>query len=121
MLRKSTRPKGNFELVSWFFMRVSGGLLVIFALVHIIFVHYVHGVEQINFKLVANRWATPTWRTFDIVLLTLALMHGSNGVRILVDDYIQNKGWRTIAISGLYTLAFFLIVLGALVILTFQA
>lgn len=121
MQRKTTKPSGNFELISWFFMRISGGLLVIFALVHIYFVHYVHGVEEINFRMVAKRWSTPTWLIFDITLLTLALLHGSNGVRILIDDYIQNKGWRTIAISGLYTLVFFLIVLGAIVMLTFRA
>ncbi len=120
MLRKSTKPSGDFELISWFFMRASGALLIVLILTHIGFVHYVHGVDKINFALVAKRWSTPTWRIFDVVMLLLALLHGGNGVRILIDDYIRSSGWRTFAVSGLYTVVFLLLVLGALVILTFK-
>lgn len=121
MLRKSTKPTGDFEMLSWFFMRASGSLLVVLVLTHIGFVHYVHGVEEIDFNMVVKRWATPTWRVFDVVMLTLALLHGGNGVRILVDDYIRSSPWRTFAFSALYTIVFVLLIFGALVIFTFKA
>jgi len=121
MLRKTTRPTNDFELYSWLFMRISGALLIVLALIHLAFVHYVYGVEKINFNMVAARWANPTWRTFDFVLLTVALLHGGNGMRILIDDYIHSKGWRTLALSSLYTLGFLVLVFGGLIMLTFKA
>jgi succinate dehydrogenase / fumarate reductase, membrane anchor subunit len=121
MLRKSTKPSGNFEMLSWFFMRASGSLLVILVLTHIGFVHYVHGVKNINFDLVAQRWATPTWRIFDVVMLFLALLHGGNGIRILIDDYVKSSPLRTFGFSALYTIVFVLLILGGLVIFTFRA
>jgi len=121
MLRKSTKPTGNFEMISWFFMRASGALLVVLVLTHIGIVHYAIGVEKVNFSMVAGRWATPTWRIFDAVMLTLALLHGGNGVRILIDDYILSSALRTFAFSSLYTIVFVLLVLGWLVLVTFKA
>jgi succinate dehydrogenase / fumarate reductase membrane anchor subunit len=120
VLRKSTKPSGDFELVSWFFMRASGALLVVLILTHIGIVHYVFGVEKINFALVAKRWSTPTWRIFDLVMLTLALLHGGNGVRMLIEDYVRSSGWRTLAVSALYTVVFLLLFFGAIVMLTFR-
>ncbi len=119
-MRKSTRPVDNFELRSWFFMRVSGALIVVLVLIHLAFVHFVHGVDEINYKFVANRWFSPTWRTLDFLLLMLALTHGANGIRILVEDYIRPKGWRTLSLTALYVVTAFLLVLGGLVMLTFQ-
>jgi len=120
-MRKSIKPKGNFELASWFFMRVSGTLIIVLVGIHLAYVHFVFGVDKINFKFVAGRWATPTWRTFDFVLLTLALLHGTNGARILIDDYIHARGWRTVMLSALYTITFLLLVIGGIVMLTFKA
>lgn len=121
MPRKSTKPSGDFELLSWFFMRASGALLIILVLTHIGIVHYVYGVDKVNFDMVSRRWATPTWRIFDAVMLTLALFHGGNGVRILIDDYIRSSALRTLALSTLYTAVFVLLVLGWLVLVTFKA
>lgn len=121
MLRKLTKPSGDFELMSWFFMRASGSLLMVLVLIHIGMVHYVHGVDQVNFGFVAKRWATPTWRIFDVVMLMLGVLHGGNGVRILIDDYVKSSPWRTFGFSALYTVIFVLIVFGALVIFTFRA
>lgn len=110
----------NFEFYSWFFMRVSGVLLVLLALGHFAIMHVIFGVEKVNFNFVANRWATPLWRTYDLTLLFVALLHGFNGIRILIDDYIHAKGWRMLSLSALYTIVFIFLALGALVILTFQ-
>ncbi|MEN6371729.1 MAG: succinate dehydrogenase [Armatimonadota bacterium] len=120
MLRKTTKPRDNFELKSWYFMRVSGALIVVLVMIHLAFVHFVHGVDEIDTKFVLNRWANPTWRLLDFSLLLLALLHGTNGMRILVDDYIHAKGWRTFILTGLYTMTLALLVLGGLVMLTIQ-
>ena len=114
------RPVGGLELYTWFFMRVSGILLLVLALGHLTVIHLINGVDLVNYDFVARRYATPFWRTYDLTMLWLALLHGLNGVRILVDDYVTAKGWRVFSLSILYTTGFVFLIIGSLVILTFQ-
>lgn len=114
------RPVGGFELYTWFFMRISGVLLLLLALGHLAIMHLITGVDLVNYDFVARRYATPFWRTYDLTMLWLALLHGLNGVRILVDDYITAKGWRVFSLSILYTIGFIFLITGSLIILTFQ-
>ena len=114
------RPESGLELYAWFFMRVSGIALLILALGHLLVMHIIHNVDNIDFKFVAARYATPFWRTYDLLLLWLALLHGVNGVRTVVEDYVHPPGWRTASLASLYLLGFVLLALGSLIILTFQ-
>lgn len=111
----------NFELWSWLYMRLSGVLLVVLALGHLYMVHVFTRVEDINYAFVVQRWATPLFRTWDMLLLLLAMLHGINGTRVIIDDYLsQRPGWRVAGLSALYVLGFIFTVLGALIIITFQ-
>lgn len=120
MLRKTTKPTGDFEVKSWYFMRVSGVLILALVFIHLAFVHFIHKVATVNYNFVAIRWATATWRTFDVVMLVVALAHGVNGMRILIDDYIRPKGWRTFLLTSLYTVSALVLALGVIVMLTFK-
>src|SRR5207245_9289939 len=73
------RPESGVELYAWVFMRLSGILLLVLALVHLFVMHVVNNVDAIDFRFVAQRYATPFWRTFDLMMLWLALIHGLNG------------------------------------------
>ncbi|MDO8586493.1 MAG: succinate dehydrogenase, hydrophobic membrane anchor protein [Armatimonadota bacterium] len=120
-MRLRTRPaSGGFELYAWFFMRVSGILLILLALGHFGYMHLLNGVEKIDYEFVARQYRTPFWKTYDLLLLSLALVHGANGARTLIDDYIHARGWRALFLAALYTASFFFLVVGALVIVTFQ-
>lgn len=114
------RPVNTFELYSWYFFRVSGILLLIFALTHLAVMHLINNVEVINYDFVRDRWASPLWRTFDLLLLTLGLTHGLNGARVLIYDYVQSRGWRLVSLSVLYTVGAFFLLIGAQVIITFN-
>lgn len=114
------RPGNNFELYSWYFFRISGILLLFFALGHLAIMHLINNVDVIDYNFIASRWASPLWRTYDIILLFLTLTHGLNGTRVLIYDYIQSRGWRTFALSSLYTTGLFFLLIGTQVILTFQ-
>lgn len=120
--RTGARPKpiNNFELWSWYFFRVSGILLLVLALGHLLIMHILNNVDVINYNFIAARWISPLWRTYDILLLFLALAHGLNGVRVLIYDYINSRGWRVFALSSLYVVALLFMLLGAQVIITFQ-
>lgn len=114
------RPAGGFELYSWLFMRISGLLLIFLALGHLFIMHILVGIENVDYSFVAQRYATPFWRTYDLLMLLLALFHGLNGARILIDDYVRTPGWRVFWITILYVVALVFTVIGSLIILTFQ-
>lgn len=114
------RPESGIELYAWLFMRVSGVVLLFMALGHLAIMHVINNVEIIDYQFVVRRYMTPFWRTFDLVMLWLALIHGLNGVRTLVEDYVGARGWRVVTLASLYVVGFVFLVLGSLVILTFQ-
>lgn len=115
------RPASNFELYSWFFMRISAVVLFVLATAHLVYMHLVLGVDAIDFQVIAGRWESPFWRIYDLFLLVFGWIHGANGIRTILDDYVHPQGWRVLTKSILYVVAFILIVLGAYVIFTFKS
>lgn len=116
---KATRSK--FEMFAWLFMRVSGVLLIILIFGHL-FVNLVsgEGVHQINFGFVAGKWANPFWQIWDLAMLWLAMLHGTNGVRTIINDYAERPGTRNALQIILLVAAGVIVVLGTLVIFTFN-
>ena len=114
------RPAGGFELAAWFFMRVSGLLLVLLALGHLAVMHLINNIDNIDFQFVAQRYGTPFWRIYDLLMLILALFHGCNGLRTVIEDYCQRPALRVVCLSTLYVICFVFVIIGSLVILTFQ-
>ncbi len=110
----------GIELFSWYFFRVSGLLLVILALLHVVIMHVVNTVDEIDYAFVADRWGSPFWRVFDFLLLALALLHGVNGGRVSIEDYIRTPGWRIAAHTTLAVIALVFLVIGGLAIVTFS-
>jgi succinate dehydrogenase / fumarate reductase membrane anchor subunit len=117
--RQSGR-RGNFELYAWVFMRVSGVLLVLLVLGHFAIMHVIDGgISRVNFAFVSGRWSNPFWRVYDFAMLTLALLHGGNGLRVIVDDYARS-GARRLAYQALnLTVIGLTWVLGSLTIFIF--
>ncbi len=117
----SNRSKTNFEMYSWIFMRMSGLLLVVLVLGHLLIMNVLDGgVHRINFGFVAGRWASPFWRTWDLAQLWLAELHGTNGLRTVINDYAERDGTRFWLKMLLYTSAILVLMLGTLVIFTFD-
>ncbi|WP_166846271.1 succinate dehydrogenase hydrophobic membrane anchor subunit [Isoptericola sp. BMS4] len=117
--RKTTR--GNFELYSWVFMRASGVLLLVLIFGHL-FVNLMvgEGVHAIDFGFVAGKWASPFWQIWDLLMLWLAMFHGTNGVRTIINDYAQRDATRGVLKVLLYLAFTIVVVLGTLVIFTFD-
>ena len=86
---EAARRTTNWEKWGWIYMRGSGVLLVVLIFGHL-FVNMVagEGVKQIDFAFVAGKWASPFWQVWDTLMLWLALIHGSNGMRTIVNDYV---------------------------------
>jgi succinate dehydrogenase / fumarate reductase membrane anchor subunit len=115
----SRRPRQNFETWSWFFMRISGLLLVFLALTHFAITHIVNDVTETDIDFVGARWSNPLWQVFDWSLLALALLHGLNGLRTIIDDYVRVPARRASIKAVLYSLSLGLFAFGTLTIFTF--
>ncbi len=119
--QRSTRARGNFELWSWLFMRGSGVVLLVLVFGHL-FVNLMlgQGIKAIDFAFVAGKWSSPFWQTWDLVMLWLAELHGVNGVRTIINDYTERDSTRLVLKSLLALSAVLTLVLGTLVIFTFD-
>jgi succinate dehydrogenase / fumarate reductase membrane anchor subunit len=111
---------GGFETFSWYFLRISGVVLIFLVIIHLLLMHVANDVSQTTYCFVAQRYANPLWRAYDLLLLTLALPHGLNGLRIVSDDYIQSRGARLAVVSVLFLTVLFFWLLGSMTIITFQ-
>ena len=110
-----------WQLWSWWFMRISGLILVFLVLGHFTIVHLLgDGIDRVNFAFVAGRWASPLWQTWDWTMLFLGLLHGANGLKNIIEEYVRRPGARAAIKSTLYVLTFVFLLLGTLVILTFN-
>ncbi len=116
------KPTGgsSFEVGSWYFIRISGLMLVILAVFHVIIMHVINTVDEINHQFIVERWSSPFWQFYDFLLLFLALLHGVNGARISIDDYVRRPGWKITAYSLLSIIALVFLVLGTLALVTFD-
>lgn len=117
------RPKRrrNYEKWAWVFMRASGVVLVVLIFGHLFVNMWLgEGVKQIDFGFVAGKWANPFWKTWDVLMLWLAMIHGTNGMRTIVNDYVERPKLRKTLLIALLVAAIVLIVLGSLVIFTFS-
>ena len=98
----------NTELYAWLFMRVSGVFLVVLVFGHL-FVN-----------LVAGEWANPFWQVWDLLMLWLAMIHGTNGLRTVINDYAERDQSRFWLKMLLYVAPVTTILLGTLVIFSFD-
>lgn len=111
----------NWEKWGWIYMRASGVLLVILIFGHLFTNLMVgDGISAIDFGFVGGKLADPFWQVWDTLLLILALIHGANGMRTIVNDYVSKQGIAKTLKVALFLSAALLIVLGTLVIWTFE-
>jgi succinate dehydrogenase / fumarate reductase, cytochrome b subunit len=104
----------RYDRFMWVFMRVSGVIIIPLVFGHLGMVHVIQGVFDITTKgivpvgttlgpnvtgtapeFVSMRWNTLfagvfIWRLYDVGLLVLATIHGFNGLRYVVNDYVHN-------------------------------
>lgn len=106
----------------WYFMRFSGLALVILALGHMFIMHVLVVLtgDEINFAFVQSRWGSPFWRIYDFALLVLAFLHGVNGARVVVRDYIKHGMARSLVLGALLVISGIWLILGMAIILFFD-
>jgi succinate dehydrogenase / fumarate reductase membrane anchor subunit len=105
------------ETVGWVFMRLSGLALLFLALGHFAIQHIINDVHDLDLNFVAQRWASLGWRVYDALLLGLAMVHGMNGLRIVVDDYVRRPRLRNAIRWGIVVVGGVLILIGSITLI----
>ncbi len=105
----------NLELAWWVFMRVSGVMLVFLVLGHL----YTRAVlfnfhHDLTYDVVARNMSTVTWKFYNWLLLFLSILHGTNGLRYIIDDYLPSPRARVWVKVIVYTLVFLVVVFGTI-------
>ena len=111
----------NLEKWGWVFMRASGVVLIVLIFGHL-FVNLMvgEGIHALDFAFIAGKFATPFWQWWDVLMLWLALIHGGNGMRTIVNDYVTTPKLRAVLVWAIGLAAGLLIILGTLVVFTFD-
>jgi len=110
----------NWEKWGWLYMRASGILLVVLIFGHLFVNLFLGtGVRQVDFAFVAGKWASPFWQVWDVLMLWLALIHGGNGMRTIINDYAHGRS-RLVLLGLVLGAVVILIVLGTLTLTTFE-
>jgi succinate dehydrogenase / fumarate reductase membrane anchor subunit len=102
-------------------MRFSGALLIVLIFGHL-FANLVtgEGIRQIDFAFVGGKLSNPFWQVWDLLMLWLAMIHGTNGMRTIVNDYTERAWIRRSLNIALWAVCAALVTLGTLVIFTFD-
>jgi succinate dehydrogenase / fumarate reductase, membrane anchor subunit len=119
--RPASKRGFNLEKWGWIYMRASGVVLIVLIFGHLFMNLMVgDGVKAIDFGFVGGKWADPFWQWWDVLMLWLALIHGANGMRTIVNDYTNPGTVQRILKWALFASAAVLIILGTLVVFTFE-
>jgi len=127
----------SFEYLMWIFTRISGLVLIILAVIGVIgaflmgarlqidlptlvqwtFFPNPNHVVNSNIPDVAVGWATAYWQIMQMMIIFFAGTHGINGLRVVIEDYL-NSSWFKIVLRGLlFLLWIFMLIVAVYVIL----
>ena len=111
---------GNAELGWWVFMRISGLLLIFLVFGHVFFNNIQINVADVDYAYVAERLSKPWVKIYDTFLLGFAMLHGINGLRYSIEDYVARPGARFWTKAIVFTIAAIVFVLGTMTLWAFS-
>lgn len=114
------RPRSNIERYAFLFMRLSGVLLLLLAVGHMLLQHVFRDVHNLTLQVVVDVWRSWGWRAYDLLLLIFAITHGFNGLRQVLEDYIHNPRTARIVSRVIVILIVVTIIWSAVAIFSFN-
>jgi succinate dehydrogenase / fumarate reductase membrane anchor subunit len=100
-------------------MRISGLALVFLVFGHLFFNNIQINVSDVDYNYVASRFSKRWVKIYDSFLLGFALLHGVNGFRYSIEDYVKIPARRFWAKTTLFTISGIILVLGVITLWAF--
>lgn len=127
----------NLDFVMWVFTRISGIALIVLAIIGVVGAFWMGARTQMdigtlmrwtyfpNPNHVVNSdipdvtlgWANAYWQIMQMMIVFFGLSHGANGLRVVLEDYLEENWWRTFWRGLLFTLWLFMLIIAVYVIL----
>jgi succinate dehydrogenase / fumarate reductase membrane anchor subunit len=106
---RSVRSSGSFEYGMWLFTRFSGLAMLVFGAISMgaafvlggrtqldmptmfrwVFFPNPNHVVNSNIPDVSQGWSNAFWQVYSTVMIFLAAGHGFNGLRMVIEDYLD--------------------------------
>ena len=115
------KPQSNFERYAFLFMRLSGILLLLLAVGHMLLQHVLRDVHNLTLQTVQEIWRSWGWRAYDLFLLFFAILHGFNGLRQVLEDYIHKPSTVKTVGRVLWVIVILTILWSAVAIFSFRS
>ncbi len=134
---RTIQPGFSLEYLMWIFTRLSGLGMILLGLMGAIgallmgartqmdlatlmrwtFFPNPNHVVNSDIPDVSLGWATAFWQIMQMLIVSLGITHGFNGLRVVIEDYTGQSIWRPI-LRGLIFLAWlFMLIIAIYVIL----
>lgn len=114
------KPRSNIERYAFLFMRLSGVLLLLLAVGHMLLQHVFRDVHNLTLQVVQDVWRSWGWRAYDLLLLIFAVIHGFNGLRQVLEDYIHKPSTVRIVSRVLIVVIILTVIWSAVAIFSFN-
>jgi len=108
-----TKARGFYR---WFLQRLTGLLLAVFLITHIVVIHF-SGNSPIDVNAAQARFQNPFWLIFYILFLTNTIFHALNGLYGIIEDYNPSAALRLFLSVVLWCTGVVALIWGILVIL----
>jgi succinate dehydrogenase / fumarate reductase, membrane anchor subunit len=110
-----TQARSNPELAWWVFMRVSGVFLIVLTFFHLFKNYIIVSEISWDYDSVRYAYADVTERLYLFALLALGTLHGTNGLRYVMDDMTAKNPRTGFWVKTLaYTVIIAILAFGAL-------
>lgn len=127
----------SFEYLMWVFTRISGLALILLAIIGVTGAFIMGARTEVNLATlmrwtffpnpnhvinsnipdVALGWATAYWQIMEMMIVFFGVTHGINGLRVVIEDYID-ASWFKVILRGLLLLVWlFMMIVAVYVIL----
>jgi succinate dehydrogenase hydrophobic anchor subunit len=122
----------NLDYIMWLFMRISGLALLLLGLVGVVGAAVMGARNQVSLPTLlrwsffpnpnhvinsdipdVDIWATAYWQVMQILVIFFGVTHGINGLRNVLEDYIENSFFQVV-LRGLLLLIWLAIMIVAI-------
>ena len=137
MRTRTIQPGMNFEYIMWIFTRLSGLGMILLAVTGLAgallmgartqmdlatlmrWTFFPNPNHVVNSEIpdVAIGWATAFWQIMQLLIIFLAVTHGFNGLRVVIEDFMGDSYARPLVRGLISLLWLFALIVAVYVIL----
>jgi succinate dehydrogenase hydrophobic anchor subunit len=113
----------NLDYLMWLFMRISGLVIVLLSMVGVVGAAWMGARGQVDLPVLmrwaffpnpnhvinseipdVDIWATAYWQVMQILIIFFGVTHGINGLRNVLEDYVENSFFQIVLRGFLFLL-----------------